>query len=235
MQAQAQIFWKRWSSEYFPQCQRRGKWTKITRNIEAEDLAILKNDNSPPLQWDQVRVIKVCLFHGHMTNVCRSTYNRRTCKRKHHSLLHFEKQQGAEEKEQPDRHQTNKSQSSSTSGVLIAAPVPVGESKRSLHIFLATALVTVRDKNGKHHQCRAILDSGSQVNFISTRFANLLQLVCQKSSLPISGIGDNRLNVKSCSELDIESRTSNFSIKFACYVLPNIVGELASYPQHTGG
>ncbi|CAI6342683.1 unnamed protein product [Macrosiphum euphorbiae] len=59
MQAQAQNFWKRWSSEYLPQCQRRGKWTKLTRNIEVGDLAVLKNDNSPPLQWDLVRVTKV--------------------------------------------------------------------------------------------------------------------------------------------------------------------------------
>ena len=43
----------------FPQCQRRGKWTKLTRNIEVRDLAVLKNDNSPPLQWDLVRVTKV--------------------------------------------------------------------------------------------------------------------------------------------------------------------------------
>jgi len=54
MQAQAQSFWKRWSSEYFPQCQRRCKWTKLTRNIEVGHLEILRNDNNPPLQWDLV-------------------------------------------------------------------------------------------------------------------------------------------------------------------------------------
>lgn len=45
MQAQAQNFWKRWSSKHL-QCQRRGKWTKLTRNIETGDLAVLKNDKS---------------------------------------------------------------------------------------------------------------------------------------------------------------------------------------------
>lgn len=59
IQAQAQSYWKQCSSEYLPQCQRRGKWTKLTRNIEIGDLAVLKNDNSPPLQWDLVRVTKV--------------------------------------------------------------------------------------------------------------------------------------------------------------------------------
>jgi len=59
IRAKAQNFWNRWSSEYLPQCQRRGKWTKLTRNIEVGDLAVLKNDNSPPLQWDLVRVTNV--------------------------------------------------------------------------------------------------------------------------------------------------------------------------------
>lgn len=58
MQAQSQLFWKRWSSEYLPQCQRRGKWTRVTRNISEGDLAILKNDCTPPLQWNLMRVTK---------------------------------------------------------------------------------------------------------------------------------------------------------------------------------
>lgn len=44
MQAQFQIFWKRWLSEYLPQCQRNGKWLKRTRNAVVGDIAILKNE-----------------------------------------------------------------------------------------------------------------------------------------------------------------------------------------------
>jgi len=42
MQAQFQIFWKRWLSEYLPQCQRKGKWLKRTRSAVVGDIAILK-------------------------------------------------------------------------------------------------------------------------------------------------------------------------------------------------
>lgn len=45
MQQQIQLFWKRWLSEYLPQLQRRGKWTKPTRNFSIGDLAILRDDN----------------------------------------------------------------------------------------------------------------------------------------------------------------------------------------------
>jgi len=50
--------WKRWSSEYLPQVQKRGKWTKPTRNVQVGDLAILKDDLLPPIHWHLVRIIK---------------------------------------------------------------------------------------------------------------------------------------------------------------------------------
>lgn len=59
MQAQMQHFWKRWSTEYLPQIQKRGKWTKPTRNFQVGDLAILKDDLLPPIHWNLVRVVKV--------------------------------------------------------------------------------------------------------------------------------------------------------------------------------
>ncbi|XP_050064654.1 uncharacterized protein LOC114132631 [Aphis gossypii] len=140
-----------------------------------------------------------------------------------------------EEKKELQGQQSDKGQIPSTSGILVSAPVPAETAMKNAHVFLATALITVRDKNGVRHQCRAILDSGSQVNFVSRKYANLLQLTCKRSSLPKSGIGDNRLRARSCSELKIESRTSAFSIMISCYVLPNIVGELASCPEPTDG
>jgi len=176
-----------------------------------------------------------CLSPGHMSNVCKSTYKCRTCNRNHHSLLHFAKKEKTEETEELQKKQADKDQTPSTSGILVSAPIPIEIASKNSHVFLATALVMVRDKNGGRRQCRAILDSGSQVNFVSKRYANLLQLSCKKSLLPISGIGDNRLRAKSCSELKIESRTSDFSIRISCYVLPNIVGELASCPEPADG
>ncbi|XP_022168208.1 uncharacterized protein LOC111032244 [Myzus persicae] len=59
MQAQMQHFWKRWSTEYLPQIQKRGKWTKPTKNFQVGDLAILKDDLLPPIHWNLVRVVKV--------------------------------------------------------------------------------------------------------------------------------------------------------------------------------
>ncbi|XP_050066248.1 uncharacterized protein LOC114132630 [Aphis gossypii] len=168
-----------------------------------------------------------CLSTGHMANVCRSTYRCRTCNRNHHSLLHFEKKERTEEKKELQGQQSDKGQIPSTSGILVSAPVPAETAMKNAHVFLATALITVRDKNGVRHQCRAILDSGSQVNFVSRKYANLLQLTCKRSSLPISGIGDNRLRARRTSFL---SRTNRW-LGYTGFVFPCLADPDFHHPQ----
>lgn len=41
------------------QCQRKGKWLKRTRSAVVGDIAILKNELLPPLQWPLVRVTEI--------------------------------------------------------------------------------------------------------------------------------------------------------------------------------
>lgn len=52
-------FWKRWSAEYLPQLYKRGRWLTNCENIKVGSLAILKEDNLPPLVWRMIRVTKV--------------------------------------------------------------------------------------------------------------------------------------------------------------------------------
>ncbi|XP_075162729.1 uncharacterized protein LOC142235359 [Haematobia irritans] len=56
VQAMHQGFWKRWSREYLTSLQQRPKWTKITQNIELNDLVLVKEDNTPPAVWVTGRV-----------------------------------------------------------------------------------------------------------------------------------------------------------------------------------
>ncbi|KAL4103986.1 hypothetical protein QTP88_019299 [Uroleucon formosanum] len=55
----SQGFWRRWSTEYLPQLQVRGKWTKPSREIKIGDLAILKIDNLATMKWSMVRVVDI--------------------------------------------------------------------------------------------------------------------------------------------------------------------------------
>jgi len=51
-----QHFWKRWSKEYLNQLQQRVKWRIPKRNLQRNDLVILKEENTPPAKWVLGRV-----------------------------------------------------------------------------------------------------------------------------------------------------------------------------------
>lgn len=54
-----QQFWKRWSLEYLNTLQRRAKWGVQTKNVQVNDIIILKEDNLPPAKWVLAKIIKL--------------------------------------------------------------------------------------------------------------------------------------------------------------------------------
>ncbi|GBM20678.1 hypothetical protein AVEN_150654-1 [Araneus ventricosus] len=54
----SQSFWKRWSSEYITQFQRRSKWQRPHYNLRVNDIVLIKDDNLPPLKWRMGRVVE---------------------------------------------------------------------------------------------------------------------------------------------------------------------------------
>ncbi|XP_016657693.1 uncharacterized protein LOC107882968 [Acyrthosiphon pisum] len=94
------------------------------------------------------------------------------------------------------------------------------------HVFLSTAVVLVRDHQGVRRKCHAILDSGSQVNFISKGLAKQLQLPAARSSLPVSGIGANTLQSSTYVDVHVESRFGSSSFNLSCHTLPVIMSQL---------
>ncbi|KAI8431622.1 hypothetical protein MSG28_016101 [Choristoneura fumiferana] len=49
----------RWHIEYLNNLQARNKWYSQVNNLELNDLVLIKDENSPPLQWRRGRVIEV--------------------------------------------------------------------------------------------------------------------------------------------------------------------------------
>lgn len=176
-----------------------------------------------------------CFAPNHMANMCRSTYNCRVCKLRHHHLLHFNKStelgQTLENKspmhgdEQPTT-KVNVNASTSTSLV-------VGSEQG--YVFLATAVVLASDTIGSQRECRVVLDSGSQVNFISKQLANKLKLHSKRSILPVSGIGESQVRATSYVEVFLRSRVTNYNVKVICHILPTIVSDLPSCKIPKGG
>ena len=53
------MFWKRWTVDYLNRLQNRPKWLLPIKNIEINDLVLLKDENSYPLHWPLARVTEV--------------------------------------------------------------------------------------------------------------------------------------------------------------------------------
>ncbi|XP_071943813.1 uncharacterized protein [Antedon mediterranea] len=59
IQYMADIFWKRWLSEYLPDLQQRQKWLKPRRNLRQGDLVLMKAENTPRYQWPLGLITKI--------------------------------------------------------------------------------------------------------------------------------------------------------------------------------
>jgi hypothetical protein len=96
-------------------------------------------------------------------------------------------------------------------------------------VLLSTAVVNVRDSQGRIHQCRALLDSASQMNLVSRDLADRLGLKLSRHSVPINGISNVRATESShFCQLQIASTVGNYATHIMCSVLPLITGSLPS-------
>jgi hypothetical protein len=94
---------------------------------------------------------------------------------------------------------------------------------------LSTAVVNVKDSQGRIHQCRALLDSASQLNLVSRNLAERLGLKLNWHSVPITGIS-KVLATESFHfcQLQITSTVRSYTNRITCSVLPLITGSLPS-------
>lgn len=60
LQQIVQHFWLRWSKEYLSHVQQRCKWkTSNISNIKIGTMLLIKEDNTPPLNWKFGRIIRL--------------------------------------------------------------------------------------------------------------------------------------------------------------------------------
>jgi len=81
--------------------------------------------------------------------------------------------------------------------------------------------------NGNMIPCRALLDSGSQTNFITEELAQMLKLKKVKIEHSINGIGETSQRVTSAVWRLIKSRINNsYTLNIRMLVVPKITGHL---------
>ncbi|XP_055941843.1 uncharacterized protein LOC129971891 [Argiope bruennichi] len=184
---------------------------------------------SPQKRYETVREKHLCLncFGSHKIAQCKSKHTCFTCKAKHHTLLHRMQVSTVSD----DSSSINSRQTPSVADPCSSCnPSPltscfVTQKKR---VILATAVVYVLDSFGTVRKGRALLDSGSMCNLMTSDFANALGLKKEKINVPISGISDTTLNVKRKSTSTILNSDGSFTATLDFLAIPKITDLMPS-------
>nr|XP_029714031.1 uncharacterized protein LOC115258130 [Aedes albopictus] len=180
-----------------------------------------------------------CLGRGHRTNACSSSHSCRECGKKHHTTLH---------EDASKKVSTNATPSKPTESAAVAAVnpttsradvnVPAGTvagtsttlcastGRSDKHTLLSTAVVLVDGLCSTPYPCRVLLDSASQMNFVTERFANLLALRTVPADVTVSGLNGNKTRICRMLSTTIRSCHTDFIADLDLLVTPRITGDL---------
>lgn len=170
-------------------------------------------------KYDAIRKCKLCancLRTGHLKYQCKSLSRCRKCSQKHNTLLH----------QVADSSNNINSKNTINSPAIDNPSEQLGEtscvSYTHNQILLPTARVLISDIFNNYHECVALLDSGSQSNFISKQLCNKLGLKQQAVHIPITGISETVTKITHRTSANIRSRVNNFTTNLQCLVLDRI-------------
>ncbi|KAL0822198.1 hypothetical protein ABMA28_004328 [Loxostege sticticalis] len=183
-----------------------------------------------------------CLAPNHSVKVCRQSTSCRRCGRKHHSLLHYERNayQGStntntqsNENTHIKENHTNQQASSASDQMRVVANFAKGNILTH-NVLLATAVVKINSNNGVKYVIRALVDQGSQASFITEETVQLLGLKRTHVDGLVSGLGDGQTKIKYLVSFQVESRHNpNSKIQINAYVLKSLTTLLPSQSLHT--
>ncbi|XP_046806904.1 uncharacterized protein LOC124419914 [Lucilia cuprina] len=92
------------------------------------------------------------------------------------------------------------------------------------NVILATALVKIKDRSGQYVFARALLDSGSQINFVSEELSQRLQLEKEENNFSLVGIGKTNSAAKFNIQATVKSRVNSHKFSSDFWVLRSISG-----------
>jgi hypothetical protein len=93
-------------------------------------------------------------------------------------------------------------------------------------VLLVTAIIKIMSSVGRQIHGRALLDNGSQRNFITSNLVHKLGLKRQKVNIPICGIRESKNNIKYKLSAIVQSLDSSHKKTIEFLVLSKITGSL---------
>ncbi|CAG7731226.1 unnamed protein product, partial [Allacma fusca] len=122
-------------------------------------------------------------------------------------------------------------QSASSNTVTVIASSCPASSVISTHVLLPTAIVYVMDSKGYSQSCRALLDSGSEVSFVSSSCVKRLGIPIEEADLQIHGVSAAPVGSSNGKvQLQVSSRIYEYATPIEAYILPRVTKPLPTTP-----
>jgi hypothetical protein len=151
-----------------------------------------------------------CLKSNHSTRDCKAS-NCRVCQKRHNTLLHLHSNSNTQENQNRNNSTERITAEPAVANSCVTTASANTISKSSFtNVLLPTALVIVSDANGKKQTFRALLDSGSQLNFITESTVNKLGLPVTKKELAVIGINQTVKQMNKSASCMIQSNYTEY-------------------------
>ncbi|XP_020297685.1 uncharacterized protein LOC109862144 [Pseudomyrmex gracilis] len=100
---------------------------------------------------------------------------------------------------------------------------------KTSQVLLSTAMVKVKGSDGQTIIGKALLDNGSQSNFVTEEFAKKLSLKFTNNQIEIKGISQHVTHAMNSVNLSMTSRFDTFEMDILCIVLPKITQSVPTF------
>ncbi|XP_018369742.1 PREDICTED: uncharacterized protein LOC108765485 [Trachymyrmex cornetzi] len=185
---------------------------------------------------------------NHLLQKCTSR-NCRHCSKRHHFLLHTNERSNNDAQGAASSNNASTS-SKDTNANIQACESPaatsvsmktVGPNKFKPEVLLSTAVVYIRDDAGNFHKVRALLDNGSQSNFIAKSVCQRLGLQTNATKHSISCLNVTETQITETVQTTIVSSNTTYETGFNLFVVNQITRPILtrainvnsiSLPQH---
>ncbi|XP_014614826.1 PREDICTED: uncharacterized protein LOC106792817 [Polistes canadensis] len=94
--------------------------------------------------------------------------------------------------------------------------------------LLLTAVVHLLYHESRPHECRVLLDSGSEAHFLTIRFANLLRIAKRDANVPISAENETETRVKKAILATLKSQAENYAVEIQLLLLLTVTNRYPS-------
>ena len=195
------------------------------------------------------RLCRNCLSPNHIQRNCTSQNRCKMCSQSHHTMLHFEKSSNVIQTSGappvangatppvPFQRTLNANSASFPPNVDYSSSEGTMNMHATMKSFpacyealLSTVSINVLDVNGSWQLCRALLDSGSQSNYITTEFAKRVGISLVPINMPVIGINGQSSVVRHSTTAIFASRYKDFNGHAPCLVSDDITGFLPNRP-----